>query len=307
MEPPIAASWSARLKAAEQSFNEQRASLYEAVRRDPTFLAEGITLYDHDILGSNLGVILALLGDEGAAHLAGMPNRTLIDIGCANGDLGFAFEEAGLSVALLDRSHVAERDGSSVRQNAPLVASLIARGRGSRVVVFDEDIDDGFDPGRVVEDFARRRPDLASFDRFGIGVMVGVLYHLKNPYQAIEKLRDLCDHLIVGTWVADCLPDRRTVIEDEQVVFLLADRQLADDPTNFWIFTPRSFRVLVERCGWRILAERQLTNASQDGRGAESRLERVLARVRPPRPPRAVSPPDYVTRRDFLLLERVDR
>jgi tRNA (mo5U34)-methyltransferase len=289
-------SFPVRLKAAERSLRKQRARLFGAVRQDPDFQSANISLYDFDIL-ENIELILELLDDQAAAYLDNMPNRTMIDIGCASGDLGFAFEEAGFSVALLDRSHVAEGQGSLVRQDAPLVASIIAKNKGSRAVIFDEDIDDSFDPKRVIEGFARSHEGDPQFERFGLGVMLGVLYHLKSPYSVIEKLGQLCDHLIVGTWVADCLPDRQRIIKDEQVVYLLTDRQLAADPTNYWIFTARSLRVLVERCGWQVLAEHSVTNPV-------SLRERLLER---PRRQPGVSPPDNVKQRVFMLLKRRDQ
>jgi hypothetical protein len=292
-----------RLREAERSLRRQRTGLYEAVRHDPDFVSRNVTLYDFDTL-DNVGVILGLVDERAATYLDGMSNRTMIDIGCANGELGFAFEEAGFSVALLDRSLVSAVQGSDVRQDAPLIASIIARNKRSRAVIFDEDVDQGFDPRRVVEGFRRAHGGEGPFERFGLGVMVGVLYHLKNPYTAVDRLRELCDHLIIGTWVADCLPeDRQRIIEDEQVVYLLKDRQLSVDPTNYWIFTPRSFRVLVERCGWRILAEHTITNPPDGGAMPRNPLARFLAR----RARRSgVSPPDDVRRRVFMLLQRSD-
>jgi hypothetical protein len=284
----------ARLRAAERSLRGRRAELLDAVTRDPVFQREDVTLYPFNPL-DNVDAILRLIEHPAAPSLERLPSRTMIDIGCANGELGLAFEEAGFSVALLDRSHVAEAAGSTVRQHAPLVASIIARNIGSRAVIFDEDIDDGFDPRRVLDGFSRTVGADPPFERFGIGVMVGVLYHLRNPYSAIEKLRSLCDHLIVGTWVADCMPDRRRIIGDDQLVYLLRDRQLAEDPSNYWIFTRRSFHVLVERCGWRILAEHVVTQGVR-------RRHRWLARLAG----RGVSPPDAVTCRMFLLLGRED-
>ncbi len=277
---------------------ERREGLLDAVRQDPAYLRENITLYPFDTLES-IDHLMELLDDRAAAHLEGRPIRTMIDIGCANGELGLTFEEAGLSVALLDRSHVAEGQGSVVRQNAPLVASIMARVRGSHAVIFDEDIDDCFDPKRVIERFSSSPEGGAGFQRFGLGVMLGVLYHLKNPYAVMEKLGQLCDHLIVATWLADRLPDGRTSIEDEQVVFLLEDRQLAADPTNYWIFTPRSFRVLVERCGWRVLSERTVTSPVRSPVTWRERLTRGGRRA-------VVSAPDNVKRRDYMLLERSD-
>jgi hypothetical protein len=292
-----------RLKAAERTVREQRASLFEAVRQDNDFQRADISLYDFDSL-ENIERILSLLDDQSLAYLDDMPNKTMIDIGCANGDVGFVFEETGFSIALLDKSHVAEGQGSLVRQNAPLVASIIAKNKGSRAVVFDQDIDDGFDPEQVIARFTRSHEGSAHFERFGLGVMVGLLYHLKNPYSAIEKVGQLCDHLIVGTWVADCLPDRRKIIKDEQIVFLLNDRQLAADPTNYWIFTPRSLRVLVERCGWQVLAEQLVTNPMEDTTTKPVSLrERWLAR-RGGQP--GVSPPDNVKQRLFMFLKRSD-
>jgi tRNA (mo5U34)-methyltransferase len=288
-----------RLKAAERSFREQRTELLEAVRQDSAFQSAGISLYDFEIL-DNIECILRLLDDSGSAFLDELPNRTMIDIGCANGDLGFAFEDAGFSVALLDKSHVAEAQGSVIRQNAPLVASIIARSKGSRAVIFDEDIDDRFDPRRVIQGFAGSYDGDQRFERFGLGVMLGVLYHLKNPYSVIEKLGQLCDHLIIGTWVADCLPDTRQIIEDQQVVFLLRDRQLAADPTNYWIFTRESLRVLVERCGWQVLSEYTVNNPVSQPEPTTFR-DRVLKRLGRKW---GVSPPDDVSRRTFMLLKR---
>jgi tRNA (mo5U34)-methyltransferase len=295
----------ARLRTAEHSMRQQRAGLFEAVRNHPDFQSENITLYDFDSLDS-MGPILGLLDDGTAARLDDMPSRTMIDIGCANGEVGLAFEEAGFSVALLDKSHVAETQGSRVQQNAPLIASIIARAKGSRAVIVDENIDDGFDPRRVLDRFSREQRGEAPFERFGLGVMLGVLYHLKNPYLTIEKLGQLCDHLIVATWVADCLPDRRRLIKDDQVVYLLKDRQLAADPTNYWIFTPQSLRVLVERCGWRILAEHTTTNPP-DGGATATVAARGLGRWLGRRSvPMGVSSPDNVKQLQFMLLERRD-
>jgi tRNA (mo5U34)-methyltransferase len=303
--PPLMA----RLKWAELSLRDRREPLFEAVRRDPAFQREGIELYDFDTL-DNFIHLQELLDERAGAYLDGMPNRTMIDIGCANGELGLVFEDAGFAVALLDRSHVSEVPGSHIRQNAPLVASVLARIKGSGAVVVDEDVDVDFEPGRVVAAFSRAHPDRPLIDRFGLGVMVGVLYHVKNPYSVLEKLGQLCDHLIIGTWVADCLPDQETMVQDEQVVFLLADRQLAADPTNYWIFTRRSFHVLVERCGWEILAEHVVTNPAGGGGGGPRLLERVdrLRERLGGRPnQRGVSPPGDVRQRVFLFMRRADR
>jgi len=300
---PVLEKFSNRLKAAQGSLREQRAGLLEAVRQDPEFQRENITLYDFDTL-DNIDMILQLVAAR-AEQLDEMPNKTMIDIGCANGELGFAFEEASFAVALLDKSHVAEGLGSHVRQNAPLVASIIARSKGSQAVIFDQDVDEDFDPRRVIDGFARSQRGGPAFDRFGLGVMVGVLYHLKNPYSVVEKLTRLCDYMILGTWVADCLPDRQRIIEDDQVVFLLEDRQLAADPSNYWIFTPRSFRVLVERCGWRILAEHSVTNPSPGvPTGRVRRRLRRWAQLAGTQP--GVSPPDDVKQRMILFLKRKD-
>jgi hypothetical protein len=297
------ASFPTRLKEAERSLRQQRDGLFEAVRQDPDFVARNITLYDFDSL-DNVEAIVRLFDERSAAHLDRITNRTMIDIGCANGELGFAFEEAGFSVALLDKSLVSAVEGSPVRQDAPLIASIIARNKSSRAVIFDENIDVGFDPSRVIEGFARAHPGEETFERFGLGVMLGVLYHLKNPYSVVEALRQLCDHLVIGTWVADCLPEnKQRIIEDEQVVYLLKDRQLSVDPTNFWIFTPRSFRVMAERCGWRVLSEHSMTNPLPDGAEPRNRLARYVAR----RTRRSgVSPPDNVRTRVFMLLQRSD-
>lgn len=283
-----------RLRNARTTFRKSNDELYRQVQKDPEFVRENVTLYNFDIL-ENLDRIAAVMARDGDDLLSGLTNRTMIDIGCSNGDLGFAFESAGFSVGLLDRSHIAEEQNSQVRQDAPLVARIIARHRQSKAVVFDENIDEGFDPRRVSSAF-RDASGLPEFKTFGLGVMVGVLYHLKNPYAVMEKLAQLCDHLIVGTWIADSYPRFKGNIEDEQVAYLLKDRQLAVDPTNYWIFTKRSFETLAERCGWEIVQ----THLHQDDLPPLSLAKRAYRRLSNRM---GKSPPDAVSQRYFMLLK----
>jgi hypothetical protein len=235
------------------------------VAKDPRFLAERISIYPFDIL-ANLGFIKSLL-DEAPGYLDGIANRTMIDVGCSNGDLGFVFEDVGFSVCLVDKAHVASNAvNNAVRQNAPLVARLIAEAKGSRAVIVDMDIDTAFDDKAL----AAARADLGGRagrpvpGRFGLGVMVGVLYHIKNPYSLIENLAATCERLVLGTWTATHMPDGERIIADDQVAYLLKDCELAADPTNYWIFTYRSLVTLVQRCGFRVVATYRRRQSADD-------------------------------------------
>ena len=112
----------------------------------------------------------------------------------------------------------------------------------------------------------------------------------------MEKLSHLCDYLIVGTWITDCYPRHKGNIENEQVAYFLTDRQLALDPTNYWIFTKRSFETLAERGGWEIV-QRYLHQGEIPRVNLQRRVVRTLTNRM------GKSPPDAVTQRYFMLLK----
>lgn len=241
-----------QLRDSVEKYKSERAALYDSVRESKEFKDENLMLYDFDIL-CNVPSLFELFSGEHGTFLDSLTNKTLIDIGASNGDLGFTFSDIGFRVTLLDKSHICSNEkNNAVRQNAPLVASMLAKMRQSHVQVLDYNIDGPFDEKPLMNALSQLKPEQTPA-RYGLGVAFGLLYHLKNPYGFVESLTKVCDYLVIGTWVFSHLSTRIRGFENEQMVYLLKDCELADDPTNYWLFTEKSFETLVERCGWEIL------------------------------------------------------
>jgi hypothetical protein len=155
---------------------------------------------------------------------------------------------------------------------------------GSKVTITDVDLD---------SQFALPHSD------YGLVFFLGILYHLKNPFFALESLSRAARHCVVSTRIAkfatgvedrsptplsklvglarDQLPPKaqkaltQRRIEDMPVAYLVDDFECNNDPTNFWIFSAEGLKRLFKRTGWEIIDFATSGNtdrsdpASQDG------------------------------------------
>ncbi len=84
-------------------------------------------------------------------------------------------------------------------------------------------------------------------------LLLGVLYHLKNPYLVLETLAKSARRLYMSTRIASLTPDRKLNFGHLPMAYLVDDRELNDDPTNFWIFSEEALKRIVRRSGWNIV------------------------------------------------------
>lgn len=160
----------------------------------------------------------------------------LLDVGAADGDLGYFFENQGCVVDFLDNPATNFNDCKGIAAFADALASK------SRLVV--RDLDRAIDPLQDHYDFA---------------LALGLLYHLRNPMGFLIMLAEHAERMVLSTRVANHLPDG-TSIEAHSVAYLLRCRESNNDPTNYWIMSPLGLEVMLKRCGWNILAKK-LTGA----------------------------------------------
>jgi hypothetical protein len=59
--------------------------------------------------------------------------------------------------------------------------------------------------------------------------------------------------LYLNTRIASLTPDRALNFGAQPMAYLVDDRELNDDPTNFWIFSEEALKRIVRRSGWNIL------------------------------------------------------
>jgi tRNA (mo5U34)-methyltransferase len=169
------------------------------------------------------------------SHLAG---KSVLDIGCSDGFFSFECEKRGAArVVALD-------DFSSVyidRPNGFWVAHEILKSK----VEF------------VQGDFLTM--ELASLGKFDIVLFLGVMYHLRHPFYALEKLAEVCnDQIIVETEV---VPERSglkwkllrplldKIMPEAYMTFIEGD-QLNRDPTNWWVQSRACVEGMLRACGF---------------------------------------------------------
>jgi hypothetical protein len=161
--------------------------------------------------------------------VAGLP---VADIGGADGDVAFTLEMAiGTEVDIIDTAHS--------NMNALQGPRLTAQQLGSDVKVYDIDLD---------RQFALPR------ERYGLVMLLGILYHLQNPYFVLRELAEHARFCVVSTRVTRLAGANSTDISDLPVAYLVSATEMNNDATNYWIFTNTGLDRLVARAGWHIRA-----------------------------------------------------
>lgn len=184
--------------------------------------------YPYDSL-TNVSTLAKLLDTTDFDFPTLTGSGTVLDVGTADGELAFFLEHRGINVLAVDNPATNVNEMHAVRD---LKAALRAE------VEFREiDLDRDF---------------VLPEGRFGLVLLLGILYHLKNPYWILERLATISDYCLLSTRVARFLPDGVTRIADAPVAYLVEEDELNSDATNYWIFTEAGLRRMVSRAGWSV-------------------------------------------------------
>ena len=186
--------------------------------------------YPYDLMG-NLTILEGLLEGVYRNLLDPGTSPVIADIGAGDGDLAFLLNSLGCEVDIVDHA--------PTNFNGLEGARLLGRDLKSTVRVIDTDLDRHFTLPRK---------------RYDVVLLLGVLYHLKNPFNALETLARYTRHCILSTRISKFSGNRTTRIDGIPVAYLLGPRECNDDPTNFWIFSEAGLRRLFERTGWTLVA-----------------------------------------------------
>ncbi len=158
------------------------------------------------------------------------PSDPVLDIGCGDGDLAFFLESLGLQVHAIDNPPTNYNRLEGVR--------ALKQSLDSGVQIHECDLDARFE-----------LPD----GKFRTAFFLGILYHLKNPFYALETLAHSVRYCFVSTRVARRATDG-TAIAHLPVSYLLDPAEANNDSTNYWIFTTLGLLRLVDRAGWDVRA-----------------------------------------------------
>jgi len=169
------------------------------------------------------------LADEADLSLTELiGGQGVLDIGAADGALSFFFESLGNAVHSYDYS------GSNI--NRMQAIRLLASHLNSSVEISDVNLDSNF----------------AIQGQYGLTLFLGILYHLKNPFYAMETLSGHSRFCFLSTRVARFSPDCQMRLDHLPLAQLLDAGDCNSDSTNYWIFTPVGLERLVRRSGWAI-------------------------------------------------------
>jgi SAM-dependent methyltransferase len=191
---------------------------------------------------NNFFLLNQLLTGENRNFLDNVADGGIVDIGAADGDTAFFMESLG------HLAHVADYPPTNF--NSCRGVRRLKEALGSAVVIQEADLDRNFQ-------LPNSRYDLAFF--------LGILYHLKNPYAALESLAQHARYAFISTRVtrfnvaaggagpANEFNQQRVDMQGVPAAYLVGDSECNNDATNFWMFTNAGLRRLLSRTGWDVL------------------------------------------------------
>ena len=193
---------------------------------------EGVEFYPYEILANVAHLDSLLEGEQRDLDrlTGGMP---VADIGAADGDLAFSLEAVlGWEMDIVDTA--------ATNHNGLRGARALRDALGSSAAIHDVDLDRDFH-------FPR--------ERYGLVLMLGILYHLQSPLAVMRALAERSAHCLISTKVARYAGPERAPIADLPVAYLVGPTELNADPTNYWILSQAGLERLLERAGWAIDAK----------------------------------------------------
>ena len=162
--------------------------------------------------------------------LLGLPDdlsgMSVLDIGAWDGVFSFEAERRGASRVLATDSYCWNGEGWGTKEGFDTARRIL----GSRVEDFEIDVMD-LSPERV--------------GTFDVVLFVGVLYHLRHPLLALERVASVSADLLVF--------DSHTAMAEERrpVMLFYPGTELNDDPTNWWGPNPAVVEAMLRDVGFR--------------------------------------------------------
>lgn len=157
-------------------------------------------------------------------------DKAILDIGCADGDVAFFFEEQGYSVDVVDRV--------ATNYNDLQGCQYLKEKLNSKVNILQHDVDRSLE---LKKDY-------------GFTFALGILYHLRNPFYFMNMLCLHSEYILISTRIASHAPDG-TEIKDLPVAYLVGPHELNNDPTNYWLFSLTGIKQLIKRSGFKIICD----------------------------------------------------
>jgi hypothetical protein len=239
------------------AFSSRLGDHLERLRAARAAVAEPIDWYLYDTQANVVHLDTMLTGSHRDLDLlaGGLP---VADIGAADGDLAFSLEQqTGWEFDIVDNA--------PTNMNGLRGARALAGVLGSKAQIHDIDLDRQFHLPR---------------DRYGLVLLLGILYHLQNPYYLLRELALHAEHCMLSTRVARFAGPERTAVGHLPVAYLVAPHETNNDATNYWIFTPAGLERVTARAGWEILERLNVGNTEGSDPATAEGDERMFLLLR---------------------------
>jgi hypothetical protein len=181
----------------------------------------------------NFSHLNVMLGDR--YNLLELMGSKVADIGGSDGDLSFFVESLGIDSDLIENP--------VTQHNGLRGANALKQRMNSKVNLIETDIDRYFEIPAT----------------YNLTFFLGILYHLQNPYNVLNNLKNYTKYCLLSTRIAAWAPivnndQERTYIGNLPVAYLLDSDECNNDATNYWIFSKPGLERILDRTGWDILA-----------------------------------------------------
>jgi SAM-dependent methyltransferase len=186
----------------------------------------GFEWYPHETLSAFANLEKSLTGANRELFTG---TGRVLDLGAQDGELAFFLESLGY--------HVVAADHPAYNHNGMRGIRTLKAALGSSVEIHEIDAD---------------RPFTLPHDSYDLVVMLGVLYHLRNPFYVLEELARHTTQCLLSTRVARCYPDGTPMPAGVSLAYLLAENELNQDNSNYFIFNEAGLRVMLERAHWDV-------------------------------------------------------
>ena len=230
-----------KLRQAAGPFDEELKTIKNAEKSVPW--------YPYGTM-SNLDHIAPLVA--GIDHLFS-GKRKFADIGAADGDLAFFLEKNGNSCDIYDYG--------PTNYNGLRGARWVKELLNSNAGIYEADLDSQFS--------LNGEYDLVFF--------LGILYHLKNPFYALERIAKHSEHLLVSTRICRHFHQGAPDASSVAAAYLLGPSESNNDATNYWIFTEAGLKRIFQRSGWEIVSFCTLGDVERSNPQDNQRDERAFA------------------------------
>jgi tRNA (mo5U34)-methyltransferase len=191
----------------------------------------------------------------------------IVDIGTADGDAAFFLESLGYRV------HAA--DYPPTNYNSCRGIRLLKQALASTVEIGETDLDAQF-----------RLPA----ERYELALFLGILYHLKNPFLALESLARCSPYAFISTRIARFnvadgaqgkggVNPQRVDLRNVPVAYLVGPEETNNDSTNYWMFSEAGLRRVLFRTGWNVLDFMTLGNTTGSDPATAAGDERAFCLV----------------------------